>query len=117
MGLSGMYAFSRAGAAGGDSATHSTTIELEPGDGFAQVSLGDFWEWDDQSWAIIGITRITHRRKNGLDKVITFPSAFFTTDTADLTRIVYDANLSSITVQTGVQNCYLNWILQIFYSD
>jgi hypothetical protein len=102
---------------GGDFFSATWTIELTPHDASAQVTLADYWEMGDQSTAQVAFTKLTHRKSNGKDEVTHFISDFYNNDTADLTRIVGDSRLSSVTVGVGLADIYANWMLQIFNFD
>lgn len=118
MAMTNMLAFTgNAFESGGGFFTASWTIELEPHDSFAQVTLADYWEMDDKSSAIVAISRLTHRKANGKDKAIAFLSTPFLVDTAEMTRIAGDPKMSSISIVMGAENIYANWILQIFQFD
>ena len=118
MAMTGMLAFTGyAFESGGDYYTASWTIELEPHDSFAQVTLADYWEMDDESSAIVAISALTHRKANGKDEVISFLSHPFSVDTAKMTRIAGDPKMSSISIVMGAENIYANWMLQIFLFD
>lgn len=118
MALTGMLAFTGGALEiGGDYFTATWTIELEPHNAFAQVTLADFWETDDDSTAQVCITKLAHRKSSGKDEIIHFISNIFGSDTADLTRIAGDSKMSSITIGMGASNTYAMWMLQIFNFD
>lgn len=117
MALTGMLAFSQGGLEfGGSFASHTWTIELEPHNSFAQLTLADFWDSGDELTMQLGITRLTHRKASGQDKVIKFLSVG-NVDIWDLTKFAGDPKMSSITVGMGVMNIDATWMLQIFTFD
>lgn len=118
MALKGLLAFSRGALEfGGNLNTTSWTIELVPHNSFAQLTLADCWDGGDEKSIYVGITRLTHRKDSGEDKVISFLSPSANVSIFDLTKLASDPKMSSITVGMGVMNAAATWMIQIFNFD
>lgn len=118
MALTGMQAFSLGGLEfGGDFISHTWTFELEPHDSFAQLTVADYWDSGDEMTLQLGITRLTHRKASGQDKVIHLTSVGENVDIWSLDKIAGDPKMSSITVGMGIMNIDATWLLQIFSFD
>jgi hypothetical protein len=116
MALAGMFAWEgRAYEIGDNTYTATWTFKLPdpPPKAFAQLSLGDFWEAGDQSWAACAIVEAVHRPISGPDKKIPFPEA----GESNAKRIVYDDRLHALTVHMQVGNCIAHFVLQVFLFD
>jgi hypothetical protein len=113
MALTGMFAWQGwAYEVGGSTYTAKWDFVLPdpPVKGFAQLSLGDYTESDDQSAAECAIVRIYHRPVSGPDTHTDFDEA----GESDATRIAYDDRLHRILVHQQLHNCAATILLQVF---
>jgi hypothetical protein len=56
-----------------DEQTHSDDYKLPPTPTLAQITVGDFYEFDDKSHANLGFTSCTYLDQNGVPQTDTFP--------------------------------------------
>lgn len=91
---------------------YSWTIEQSPNICFADVVIGHYYEFDDESVAECGITKFRSRQADGSDKTTTLPSV----DALDgAAHVIYDARLTSVTYRIQVQNAHTTALWSISY--
>jgi hypothetical protein len=79
---------------------YSWSIEQSPNACFADVTIADFFEFDDESSAKCGIVRYRSRQSDGSDKTTTLPGL----DYFERVHVIYDARLTSVTYRIQVKN-------------
>jgi hypothetical protein len=108
MAVQGIYAYSMwAYKLSGGYYTHSWTLAIPPKNAFAQVQNVELFSFEDESRTEVGFTQVTN--VNGGSKSFSQPhSVWFPT------LIVYENQMTTLTLTATVSGCYASWIVQIF---
>ena len=98
---------------GSDMYSVSHQYELPPTPTCAQISLADYYEFDDKSQVDLGFTSCTYVDKDGVTRNDSFPSI----DDFDVTYIFARNGLASATFELSVSNVYAAYIVNFFFWD
>lgn len=98
---------------GSDDYTVTHQYELAPTSTLAQISLSDFYEFDDQSHADIAFLGCTYLDSSGVTRTDTFPVI----DAFDAVHAFGRNGLASATFGIRVSNIAASYIVNFFFWD
>lgn len=98
---------------GGDDYTASWQYELPPTPTLAQISLGDYYEFDDQAHVDLGFTSCTYVDQNGVTRTDNFPDI----DQVGATHLFGRNGLASASYAMRVANCAASCVVNLFFWD
>ena len=85
---------------GGDQYSASWDIDIPPSAAFIKVSLGKYFEFDDQSNVEVGLMNIRFRDPEGVDRTIDFGSV----DSFNPTLVQFNQTMTHVTFGMIVSN-------------
>jgi len=98
---------------GSDDYNASYQYQLPPTSTLAQISLGRYFEFDDQAHVDLGFTGCTYLDQNGVTRTDNFPDI----DNFDGVLMFGRNGLASASYQIRVSNCSAACILNFFFWD
>lgn len=98
---------------GSDDYTASYDYELPPTATLAQVTLGDFYEFDDQSHVDLGFTSCAYLDEDGVTRTDTFPDI----DNLDAVHVFGRNGLVRADFQIRVSNMAAACVVNFFFWD
>lgn len=96
-----------------DEQTKSYDFKLPPTPTLAQITVGDFFEFDDQSHANLGFTSCSYLDGNGVTQTDMFPGIH----EGGTVHVFGRNNLTSATFQVGVSNIFVSFVVNFFFWD
>jgi hypothetical protein len=94
---------------GGDLYSASWDLDFPPSAAFIKVSLGRYFEFDDESAVDVGLINMRHRLPNGVDETTNFPDI----DSFDPVMVQFNQTMTHVTFGLKVKGAsgLLVWTL------
>jgi hypothetical protein len=96
-----------------DNYTPTWQYELPPTNTLVQVSLGDYYEFDDKSHVDLGLISGSYLDSNGVTRQLNFPDI----DAFGATHVLAQPGLTSIVYGTKVSNAAMSVVANFFFWD
>jgi len=98
---------------GSDDFNSTHHFELPPTPTLAQVTLGDFFEFDDKSHVDLGFISGSFLDSDGVTRPLNFPDI----DSLDAVRVFAQPGLVSAVFGTRASNAYGSYVVNFFFWD